>query len=113
MKVAKSPGAVAAHGASEIDELRRHVGPEPSLPQICAQPICATLIGSNRCSAAGIIAGGYVPASALTRFALSSVVFSPPLLPSSRHSSARRVRAARIRRDSHLHTQLQIGRRVM
>jgi hypothetical protein len=68
MTQTKSPGAVAAPGASEIDELRWHVAPEPSLPQICAQDlICATLIGSDRCSALGIAVRGRAPALALAR----------------------------------------------
>jgi hypothetical protein len=68
MKVAKSPGAVAAHGASEIDELGRHVGSENShLLSFTQGPIRAELIGSDQCSAFGITAIGYSPVLALCR----------------------------------------------
>ena len=61
MNEPKSPGTVvAAHGALETDGLGRHVVvSETSLPPIGPQdPICARRIGSNSCSAAGIIASG-------------------------------------------------------
>ena len=41
MKVVKSPGAVAAHGASENDELGRHVTSENSFRQKTTQPLLA------------------------------------------------------------------------
>jgi hypothetical protein len=47
MKAAESPGAVAAHGASDRDELRRHVDSELSLHVIFTQvQTYATLLGS-------------------------------------------------------------------
>ncbi len=59
MKRAKSPGAVAALGASEIDGLGRHVVSETSLHRNFPQaPIRATLIGSHHCEAEGISARG-------------------------------------------------------
>ena len=65
----KSPGAVAAHGAPEIDELGRHVASENILQQHFTQaPIRAALIGSNHCEAEGITAPrGSVPVLALCR----------------------------------------------
>jgi hypothetical protein len=68
MRTIKSPGALAAHGASEIDGLGRHVvsrtNRQLQLPQA---PIRATLIGSNRCKVDGIEVRGYAPALELCR----------------------------------------------
>ena len=68
MTGAKSPGAVAALGASVADQLGRRVTPEIKRQQQFAQaPIRATLIGSARCEAEGIVASGYAPVLALCR----------------------------------------------
>jgi hypothetical protein len=68
MRIAKSPGAVAALGASEIDELGQHVVSEATFHRNFAQgPIHATLIGSDRCEAEGISARGSAPMLALCR----------------------------------------------
>ena len=68
MTTIKSPGALAAHGASEIDGLGRHVVSQTNrqgqLPQV---PIRATLVGSDRCDAEGISARGYAPVLDLCR----------------------------------------------
>jgi hypothetical protein len=68
MRTIKSPGALAAHGASEIDGLGRHVVSQTNrqgqLPQV---PIRATLVGSDRCAADGISARGYAPVLDLCR----------------------------------------------
>jgi hypothetical protein len=62
MKITKSPGAVAAHGASEIDDLGRHVGSENShLLGFTQGPISATLLGPDRCTALGIAATVHAP----------------------------------------------------
>ena len=64
----KSPGAVAALGASEIDQLGGKVDPEDSLLQIGAQgPIRAIVVGSDDCFAFGITARAHAPAFALAR----------------------------------------------
>ena len=64
----KSPGAVAARGASEIDELGPHVVSEISVPETLAQaPIFAILLGSDRCTADGISVRAYAPVLALCR----------------------------------------------
>jgi hypothetical protein len=77
MTAAKSPGAVAAHGASEIDGLGRHVVSETSPRQICAQaPIFAALVSSDRCEAEGIAGRGSAPVFALCR-ALVVAGFNP------------------------------------
>jgi hypothetical protein len=63
----KSPGAVAARGASE-DELCPHVVSEISVPETLAQaPIFAILLGSDRCTADGISVRAYAPVLALCR----------------------------------------------
>ena len=63
-----SPGAVAALGASDTDELGRHVVSKTSpYNEFAQQPICAALIGSNRCSAPGITAHGSAPIFSLCR----------------------------------------------
>jgi hypothetical protein len=68
MRTAKSPGAVAALGASEIDELGRHVVSEATFHRNLAQvPIHATLIGANRCEAEGISACVVSPVLAMCR----------------------------------------------
>jgi hypothetical protein len=68
MNAAKSPGAVAAHGASETDELGWHVVSETNRQQRLPQaPICAKLVDSDRCEAEGIIACAYAPVLALCR----------------------------------------------
>ena len=64
----KSPGAVAALGASKIDGLGRHVVSETSfLQNITQAPIRAALIGSDSCEAEGITARGSAPVLALCR----------------------------------------------
>jgi hypothetical protein len=68
MRTIKSPGALAAHGASEIDGLGRHVVSKTNRQlQLPQAPIGTTLIGSNRCSAEGIRARGYDPVLDLCR----------------------------------------------
>lgn len=68
MTTAKSPGAVAALGAFEMDALRRHVDFEVSLQQDLAQaPIRAMLVGSGRCETNGIHGTGFAPVLALCR----------------------------------------------
>lgn len=68
MTTAKSPGAVAACGVSESNQLGRQVASEISLHQRDAQvPIRATLFGSDRCEAEGIIAINPAPVLALCR----------------------------------------------
>jgi hypothetical protein len=60
MRPRKSPGAVAALGASVADQLGRQVIQENKRQQQFAQPpIRATLVGSDRCEAEGISARGY------------------------------------------------------
>jgi hypothetical protein len=77
VKTTKSPGALAAHGASEIDELGRHVVSEANRQQRFAQaPIRAELIGSSRCDAEGLSARGYAPVLELCR-ELVAAGFSP------------------------------------
>ena len=68
MTAAKSPGAVAAFGASEIDGLGQHVVSETNRHQQLSQaPIRAALFGSNRCETEGIIVYGYAPVLDLCR----------------------------------------------
>jgi hypothetical protein len=68
VKKIESPGAVAAHRASEKDGLGRHVLSNVNRQQQVSQPpIRATLIGSNRCEAEGIIEHGYAPVLDLCR----------------------------------------------
>jgi hypothetical protein len=68
MRAAKSPGAVAALGASERDEPGRHVGSEVTFHRNFAQAsIHATLVGSDRCEAEGISAQGASPVLAFCR----------------------------------------------
>jgi hypothetical protein len=73
MTLTKSPGALAALGASEMDGLGRHVHSETSLHQNLAQaPIRAELIGADHCSALGITATGYAPVLALCRLLIEA-----------------------------------------
>ena len=68
MTAMKSPGALAALGASDIDGLGPHVVSQINRQQELPQaPIRATLIGSGRCEAEGIVACGYAPVLALCR----------------------------------------------
>ncbi len=63
MKAIKSPGAVAAPGASKTDPLGGKVLSEATSQNPTAQAtICAELIGSDRCEAEGLIACGHAPA---------------------------------------------------
>ena len=65
MRTIKSPGALSAHGASEIDGLGPHVVSQTNRQlQLLQAPIRATLIG---CSAEGISARGYDPVLDLCR----------------------------------------------
>jgi hypothetical protein len=73
----ESPGAVAALGASKSDRLGRQVFSEANSQQQFAQgPICAELIGLDRCEAEGFIARGHAPALELCR-ELVAAGFSP------------------------------------
>ena len=68
MTATKCPGAVAALGALEIDDLAGHVVSETRLPTTSTQvPIHATLTGSDRCEAEGITARAFAPVLALCR----------------------------------------------
>jgi hypothetical protein len=68
MTAAKSPGAVAALGASVSDHRGRQVIAENNRQQTFAQaPIRVTLIGFDRCEAAGISVRGYAPVLDLCR----------------------------------------------
>ena len=68
MRTIKSPSALAAHGASETDELGQHVVSEINRQQQIPQAVIrAELIGSDRCEAEGIIARGYAPVLDLCR----------------------------------------------
>jgi hypothetical protein len=68
MTTIKSPGAVAALGASVTDQLERQVVPENKRQkQFVQAPIRATLIGSDSCEAEGIVACGYAPVFDLCR----------------------------------------------
>jgi hypothetical protein len=68
MTSAKSPGAVAALGASVSDQLGRQVIAEANRQERFTQaPIRATLVGSNRCAAEGLSARGYAPVLELCR----------------------------------------------
>lgn len=73
MRTAKSPGAVAALGASLADQLGRQVISENKRQQQFAQPpIRAELIGSGRCEAEGIRVYGYAPVLDLCRELLAA-----------------------------------------
>jgi hypothetical protein len=68
-----SPGAVAARGASKIDQLGGKVDPEDSHPSSFTQgPIRAQLNGWDRCSAFGITATGSAPVLALCRLLIEA-----------------------------------------
>jgi hypothetical protein len=68
MTAEKSPGAVAALGAFEMDALERHVDFEINSPQDLAQaPIRAMLVGRGRCEAQGMYGSGSAPVLALCR----------------------------------------------
>jgi hypothetical protein len=68
MTATKSRGALAARRASGIDGLGYHVVSKVNRQQTFAQaPIRATLVGSKRCEAEGIVACGYVPVLELCR----------------------------------------------
>ena len=80
MRSTKSPGAVAARGASEPDQLGRRVILENSFHESIVQvPIWATIIGSDRCEAEGITAQGSAPVLALCR-ALIEAGYDPDRL---------------------------------
>jgi hypothetical protein len=62
MSKSESPGAVAAPGASEKDELDRHVVLQTNRqPQLTQPSICATPNSSFRCEAESTVARGYTP----------------------------------------------------
>jgi hypothetical protein len=68
MSKRKSPGAMAAHGAFEIDELGEHVVSKARRRRNRAQvPVRATLIGDDRCVAEGVTAQGTAPVLDLCR----------------------------------------------
>jgi hypothetical protein len=68
MKAVNSPGAVAAHGALEIDELGSHVVSQANLRRDFPQaPICAEFCGADRCVAKGVGVRSSAPALALCR----------------------------------------------
>ena len=68
MTETKSPSAVAALGSSLSDRLGRQLAAENNRQEGFAQaPICAELIGSDRCEAEGITACGYAPVLQLCR----------------------------------------------
>jgi hypothetical protein len=68
MIIGKSPGAVAAHGASKSDPLGGKVFSKANSQHPFAQaPICAELIVSDRREAEGFIARGHAPALELCR----------------------------------------------
>jgi hypothetical protein len=68
MSPMKSPGALAARGASETDQLGRQVTPETNRQQSLTQaPILATLAGADLCSGEGIAARGHAPVLDLCR----------------------------------------------
>jgi hypothetical protein len=68
MKPTESPGAVAALGASVGDQLGRQVIAEANRQERFTQaPIRATLVGSKRCEAEGIVACGYAAVLDLCR----------------------------------------------
>ena len=68
MTTMKSPGAVAALGAFEMDGLGRHVVSEANRQgQLSQGPVRATLVGSDRCDAEGISSRGYAPMLDLCR----------------------------------------------
>jgi hypothetical protein len=75
MTKTKSPGAVTALGASEIDQLGGTVDLEDSHPLSFTQgPIRAQLNGSDGCSALGITATGSTPVLALCRMLIETGV---------------------------------------
>jgi hypothetical protein len=64
----RSPGAVAALGASKNDRLGRQVvGEINRQKQLSQASIRATLMGSDRCEAAGISVRGYAPVLQICR----------------------------------------------
>jgi hypothetical protein len=66
MTESESPGAVAAPGASEIDELGRHVISQTSCqPQLTQPPICATPNSSVSCEAESTVARDHIPSAKL------------------------------------------------
>jgi hypothetical protein len=68
MRPIKSPGALAARGASEIDGIGHHVVSDNIRQELFAQaPIRATLAGSDRCEAGGISVRGYAAVLKLCR----------------------------------------------
>jgi len=68
MRSAKSPGALAALGALEIDQLGRQVISNINRQKPLTQaPFYATLAGSNGCDAEGITAHGSAPVLGLCR----------------------------------------------
>jgi hypothetical protein len=68
MTEAKSPGAVAALGASVVDRLGLQVSPETNRQKQLSQvAVRATLFGSDRCEAEGIRVRGYAPVLELCR----------------------------------------------
>ena len=73
MTAMKSPGALAAHGASDIDGLGRRVVSQTNRQELLSQaPIRATLIGSHRSDAEGISARGCAPVLDLCRELLAA-----------------------------------------
>lgn len=72
MSKVKSPGAVAAHGASETDRLSGKVVSNDTLSQNCSQAIRATLVGSDICTAVGMTARSFAPVFALCRKLVSA-----------------------------------------
>jgi hypothetical protein len=68
VRLTKSPGAVAALGASGIDQHGGKVFSETNRQhQFTQAPIRAELVGSNSCEADGLIGRGYAPALDLCR----------------------------------------------
>jgi hypothetical protein len=68
MKTIESPGAVAAPGASEIDELGRRVVSQTSRqPQLTQPPICAAPNSSVRCEAESTVARDHTQCAKLAR----------------------------------------------
>jgi hypothetical protein len=77
VKTTKSPSALAARGASEIDGPAQHVVSQINCHRHLSQaPIPATLIGSDRCEAEGLSARGYAPVLDLCRV-LVAAGYSP------------------------------------
>jgi hypothetical protein len=68
MTKSKSPGAVAALGASEIYELGRHVVSQTSRqPQLTQPPIYATPNSSVHCETGSTVARDHTPCAKLAR----------------------------------------------